>query len=95
MKILTWNCNGAFRKKAYLLDDLELDIYIIQECENPNTYSKEKERKTNYLWKGNNKNKGLGIFAKDNIKLKMLDWSDKNYKYKNAILCSTCTRKNL
>ena len=87
MKFLTWNCNGAFRKKAYLLDDLELDIYIIQECENPKIYSKEyKEREINYLWKGNNKNKGLGIFAKDNIKLKMLNWSDKNYKYKNEEL---------
>jgi exonuclease III len=76
MKILTWNCNGAFRKKFSLLNQFNADILIIQECEDPQT-SKDKsyqEWAKNYLWIGENKNKGLGIFAKENIALKRLDW---------------------
>ena len=87
MKLLTWNCNGAFRKKYTLLDELQIDIAVIQECENPQTSTKfYKDWSNNYLWKGDNKNKGLGVFAKENIELKVLDWSDKNDKYKNEEL---------
>jgi exonuclease III len=66
MKIVSWNCNGAFRKKFESLDYLQADILIIQECEDP---KKSKDTPyinwaSNYLWVGNNKNSGLGVFAK-------------------------------
>ena len=35
MKIITWNCNGAFRKKYHTLDKYHADILIIQECGKP------------------------------------------------------------
>jgi exodeoxyribonuclease III len=35
MKIITWNCNMAFRKKADLLLKYQPDILIIPECEHP------------------------------------------------------------
>jgi len=35
MKLITWNCNGAFRNKNHLFDEDDYDILIIQECENP------------------------------------------------------------
>lgn len=87
MKVITWNCNGAFRKKYRFLDRFNVDILIIQECEDPDRSIKEyKEWAKNYLWIGNNKNKGLGVFAKNNITLELLDWSDINTNYKNEIL---------
>ncbi len=81
MKIITWNCNGAFREKFNYLIELHADIYVIQECENPYE-SKHQEYKLwakNYLWIGENKNKGLGIFASKDIKLEPINWSN-NYK---------------
>lgn len=91
MKIISWNCNGAFRKKFEYLIDLNADVLIIQECENP---AEAKDNNyihwaNNYFWIGDSKNKGLGIFAKADIDLKLLDWSDnyKDHKVKHFLPC--------
>ena len=78
MKILTWNCNGALRNKFHLLDKFDGDILVIQECENPSETkdSNYKNWAENHLWIGDSKNKGIGIFAKKNIKLSQLSWSN-------------------
>ena len=91
MKIITWNCNGAFRKKFHALLEFKADIFIIQECENP-AESKDLEYKNwakNYLWIGNSKNKGLAIFAKETITLKQLDWTNnfKDHSVKHFLPC--------
>ncbi|MCE4565293.1 endonuclease/exonuclease/phosphatase family protein [Maribellus sp. CM-23] len=79
MKIVTWNCNGAFRNKFENIIDYNADIYIIQECENPieSQHKKYKEWACNYHWIGDSKNRGLAIFARPDIDLKKLDWSNK------------------
>ncbi len=75
MKILNWNCNGALRKKLKPIDDIDADIVIIQECEDPSQSTNSfKQWRPNYLWFGDNKNKGIGIFAKKEIKIEKLDW---------------------
>lgn len=84
MKVITWNCNGAFRRKFHLIEKLGADILVIQECEDPSIdpgVDKErvayKEWAQNYLWIGKNQNKGLGIFARSqHINLKKLEWRD-------------------
>lgn len=87
MKIITWNCNGAFRKKYHLLDKFNADIIVVQECEDPSKATKNyKEWSDNYLWIGQTKNKGLGVFVKNNNSIELLDWSDKNTNYKNEVL---------
>jgi exonuclease III len=80
MKIITWNCNGAFRNKFENLLDLNADLLVIQECEDPEQTKDKKytDWAMNSLWIGDTKNKGLGVFPKQNIDLKKLDWSD-NY----------------
>jgi exonuclease III len=77
MKIITWNCNGAFRKKYHLIEKLGADILVVQECEDPSRVEGDyKDWAQNYLWIGANKNKGLGVFAKNHINLKRLDLND-------------------
>lgn len=79
MKIISWNCNGAFRKKFKHLLDFNADILVIQECENPSKtdHDEYKQWAENYLWIGDNKNKGLGIFAQKSITLDKLNWPTK------------------
>ena len=79
MKIVSWNCNGAFRKKYDIINQLNADLYIIQECENPEKYPSDLEFQkfsSNYLWKGDNENKGLCIFAKKSITLNEISHND-------------------
>jgi exonuclease III len=78
LKIVTWNCIGALRKKFDKLTELKADIYIIQECEDPTQTTNRlyQEWASNHLWMGDSKNKGIGIFADQNIKLQKLDWSN-------------------
>lgn len=91
MKILTWNCNGALRKKFGYLTDFNADIHIIQECENPveTNHTEYKEWAENHLWIGDSKNKGIGIFADKQIKLQKLEWSDifADHKVKHFLPC--------
>lgn len=95
LKILTWNCNGAFRNKFKLLDKFDADLLIIQECENP-ALSKNQDYaiwSNNYIWHGKNANKGLGVFAKKSIHLEKLDWNDEDLKY--FIPCKINSKFNL
>lgn len=75
MRIVSWNCNGAFRKKLHLLEELNADVLVIQECEDPFQCrdAHYKQWATNHLWAGDNKNKGLGVFAKPDVRLEPLN----------------------
>lgn len=75
MRVLTWNCNGAFRKKYQLLDSFDADLSIIQECEDPERSIDihYKEFAANHLWCGLTKNKGLGVFAKRELSLSRVE----------------------
>jgi len=57
MKIITWNCNGAFRKKYEAISALDADVYIIQECEDPIQTKDQgyKDFASNYIWIGDTK----------------------------------------
>lgn len=65
MLILTWNCQGAFRRKAQLISQLAPDIAVIQECESPAKlrWAKGVTPPNDFVWYGSNPHKGVGIFS--------------------------------
>lgn len=65
LRIATWNCNGALRKKWGRLAKIKADVYVVQECEDPGQVKDAAYNAwcANHLWTGTNKNKGIGIFA--------------------------------
>lgn len=76
MKILTWNCNGALRKKIESLSVFDADILVVQECEDPSRSTEEyRAWASDYLWVGTSKNKGIGVFPKHGNTVKSLNWS--------------------
>ncbi len=65
MRIITWNCNMAFRKKADFILAHKPDILIVPECEHPDKlkFNANTPKPNDILWFGANQNKGLGIFS--------------------------------
>lgn len=77
MKIVSWNCNGAFRKKYQKILELDADIYVIQECEPLDEIKGDlKNIISNGIWeKGANK-KGVLVFSKKDILLEKQEWDN-------------------
>lgn len=74
-KIITWNCNMAFRKKAAFILQYQPDILIIPECEHPDKliFPIGTPKPTDIIWFGKNPNKGLAIFSYSSYKIKLHD----------------------
>ena len=74
MKIVSWNCNGALRKKYHLLERSAADICVIQECEDPAQRADVAYRQWagRYLWTGADRNRGLGVFVREGVLLQEL-----------------------
>ncbi|WP_405266980.1 endonuclease/exonuclease/phosphatase family protein [Methanobrevibacter sp.] len=83
MKLVTWNCNGKFTDCFKEIIKENADIYVIQECEDPtNSTSEEyKEFASNYYWIGDNTDYGLGIFARDDVEIELVDLDDNGLRY--------------
>ncbi|GGL67155.1 endonuclease/exonuclease/phosphatase family protein [Halocalculus aciditolerans] len=64
MRIVTWNCNMAFRNKRAKVLGWDPDVLVIQEAENPN-HKGSWNKFTDWAWIGDNPNKGLAIFTRN------------------------------
>jgi len=82
MKLITWNCQGAFRKKADTILLQGPDILVIQECEHPDklVFKSTTRHPNDILWFGDNKHKGLGIFSYSDYKFQLLDQHNADIK---------------
>lgn len=69
MKIVSWNCNGGFRKKYKELFNAypDADLFIVQECENPDFYNNREYKalfqKGFHVGTPDYSMKGIGVFA--------------------------------
>jgi exodeoxyribonuclease III len=90
MKIVTWNCNMAFRKKLPIIADLNPDIVVVPECEKPDRFQLDQysQKPTDLLWHGNNPNKGLGVFSFSEYRLKLLENHNDSFRTVLPILVS-------
>ena len=82
MRIITWNCNMAFRKKADVILTYNPDILIVPEFEHPDKLKLNTgiPQPTDVLWFGTNQHKGLGIFSYSNYRFKLLDMHNPELK---------------
>ena len=92
MKIITWNCNMVYRRKASLLLAHKPDIVIIPECEHPDRLKFEAgvALPNDIFWFGNNQNKGLGVFSYSDYKFEISNIHDPSFR---TILPLTVTNK--
>lgn len=81
MRLVTWNCNGALRRKFEQLDALNADILVIQECEDPAQSTAGYQAWAGaHAWVGYGKNKGIGIFPRRGQSIDRLAWPDSGFE---------------
>lgn len=64
----------AFRKKASYILKCKPDLLIVPECEHPEKLESDPDfpKPVSTIWYGQNKNKGLGVFAYGNLSIELL-----------------------
>jgi len=68
MRLVTWNCNQAFRRKQHHLLDFEPDIAVVPECEDPEEKG-DWSAWTDWEWTGDDPHKGLGVLTRNGISI--------------------------
>lgn len=84
LKIATWNCRGAYRKKQNrFLSKFDPDIWVVQECEHPEKLKKFKgfQSPFNCVWYGENTNKGVAVFSKEGLELEIAIEHEPAYRH--------------
>ena len=75
MKLITWNCNMAFRKKAEYILKHRPDILVLPECEHPDKFrfTKKRLQPRDAVWFGDNPNKGLAVLSYGDYRFQLLE----------------------
>ena len=83
MRIIEWNCQGAFRHKNKEIFELRPDILIVPECECQEKlqFGKLTPKPNDFIWYGDTGKKGIGIFSFSNYKFKLLKEFNPEFRY--------------
>ena len=65
MRLVAWNCNGAFHRKSAVLAALAPDVAILSECADLEILRRKAPpfAPTGALWMGDNPQRGLAVFS--------------------------------
>jgi exodeoxyribonuclease III len=82
MRLISWNCQGAFRKKADLILALQPDILVVQECEHPDKYFNylTNKKPDSVYWDGI-KHKGICMLSFNDYKFELLQNFNPVFRY--------------
>jgi len=83
MRLITWNCQGAFRKKAEIILSYHPDILIVPESEHPDKliFSDVISKPTCSYWHGDSVHKGIGIYSYSDYKFELLTEFNPEFRY--------------
>lgn len=83
MKLVTWNCQGAFRKKIDFIYEWRPDILIIQECEHPDKliFGPSVPEPTDVYWYSDSGKKGLCLLSFSEYKFELRPEFDPSFRY--------------
>ncbi|EAZ94843.1 hypothetical protein FBBAL38_10402 [Flavobacteria bacterium BAL38] len=83
MRIIEWNCQGAFRKKNDRILSLQPDILIVPECESENKlkFGDLTPKPNDFFWYGDSENKGIGIFSYSDYKFELLKIFNPRFRF--------------
>lgn len=83
MKLISWNCQGAFRKKADIVLIHRPDILLIQECEHPDKlkFGEATPKPHDIYWHSDGGKKGLGLFSYSDFKFELLPNFNPEFRY--------------
>ncbi len=83
MRLITWNCQGAFRKKAEHILHLKPDILVVQECEHTDKMDFHAfiRKPFDFHWFGDNHHKGIGIFSFADYTFELLPQYNSKFRY--------------
>lgn len=93
MRIISWNCNGAFRNKYEALNQQNADLLVIAESESPE-YLHQRQNTIpaeSHLWCGTRSCKGLSLFSKNGFHIKKAAFFNPAFRH---ILPATITTPN-
>lgn len=83
MRLITWNCQGAFRKKVDFILELKPDILVVQECEHPDKlkFNEKTPKPQDIYWYSDGGKKGLGLFSYSDFKFELLPEFNPEFRY--------------
>jgi hypothetical protein len=84
MKLVAWNCQGAYRRKARPVANFRPDIAVISECESPERLRFERgvHAPASVAWFGDSPaKKGIGIFSYTGLRFELYERYDPSIQY--------------
>lgn len=83
MRLISWNCQGAYRKKTESILALRPDILVVQECEHPDKYiyTQTSSKPDSQYWYGDSRHKGICVHSFNGYKIDLLPNFNPKFRY--------------